>query len=274
MRDAYREAALVLSEDPEGAVLFDRVLGTWPPNAHKERIQECEAYLKAKPGSQHAGMILMKLMEWYPKVGLDPVEACKALMRTCRLHEEVQRAFFCRHVPAWSSWHVIGPFPPAGLDVGMDEVWPPERGVDLTWKATSADGFPLSWKQTDARKGDASGYVDLQKWLVEKVSKNKQRDVENGPRFMYAYRIVRANQQRRAMIFFGAEEVVSIWLNGKPVVNRATPGGQKDAHAVDITLKEGENEILLKVGAAEGRLGFFFRIADPNGCPLPDLPAQ
>ena len=60
----------------------------------------------------------------------------------------------------------------------------------------------------------------------------------------------------------------------KPVVIRATPGSEKDRQTVDITLKEGENEILLKVGAAEGRLGFFFRIADPNGCPLPDLPAQ
>jgi hypothetical protein len=156
----------------------------------------------------------------------------------------------------------------------MDEVWPPERGVDLAWKATPADGFPLAWKQTDVRKNDASGRVDLQKWFSDKLPRGKARDVENSPRFVYAYRSIRANQQRRAMIFFGADEVISIWLNGKPVVNRARPGGQKDAQALDITLKEGENEILLKVGAAEGRMGFFFRIADPNGCPLPDLPAQ
>ena len=118
MREAYREASRLLPDTPEGAALFERLLDTWPADAWKDRIRECEAYLKAQPGTQHAGLILDKLREWYPKIGLDPVESCKALMRTHRIQEDIQRGFFRRLVPAWTDWQVIGPFHAVGLAVG------------------------------------------------------------------------------------------------------------------------------------------------------------
>ena len=114
---------------------------------------------------------------------------------------------------------------------------------------------------------------DVDRILRESIG-DKRTEIEATARFAYAFRKVTAKQQRRVLLLYGARERISIWLNGKLVVRQGAPGDRKDARTVDVTLKEGENEILLKVGASGSKWGFYFRIADLSGCPLPDLPTE
>jgi len=251
-----------------------RLLDTYPAAAHRERIQECETYLKNRPNSIHAGAILKMLLELYPMVKRDPVASCKALMQSHRIHQDVQREFYRQHVPAWTHWHLIGPFTAMNLESGMDLALAPERVVDLEWKAVVGADLRLAWQDVPPEKGDAQGWLDLKRWLIDRLPKKKRSEVEAASRFAYAFRMVQAKQQRRALLLYGASERISIWLNGKLVVKQDEPGTHKDARAVDVTLKEGDNEILLKTGASGNKWGFFFRIADPSGCPLPDLPTE
>ena len=45
----------------------------------------------------------------------------------------------------------------------------------------------------------------------------------------------------------------------------------KDKEFVPVTLRSGENEILIKVGVQRERLGFVFRISDLDGKPFEDI---
>jgi hypothetical protein len=78
--------------------------------------------------------------------------------------------------------------------------------------------------------------------------------------------------KRRGILLFGAEDTVSIWLNGKRVVSELETQPRKDKELVEVQLRSGENEILIKVGCPrEKRLGFMFRIADLDGKPFADI---
>ena len=78
--------------------------------------------------------------------------------------------------------------------------------------------------------------------------------------------------KRRGLLLFGAQDMVSIWLNGKRVATEVETQAQKDKEAVEVQLRSGENEILIKVGCQrEQRLGFVFRLADQDGRPFPDI---
>ena len=93
-----------------------------------------------------------------------------------------------------------------------------------------------------------------------------------GPYFGFAYSKFNVPTKRRGLLLFGAQDMVSIWLNGKRVVNELETQAQKDKETIEVQLRSGENEILIKAGVSrDQRLGFVFRLADLDGRPFPDV---
>ena len=123
----------------------------------------------------------------------------------------------------------------------------------------------------DKGNPNAGGFVDLYPPLFSKLDNDTRGKLEKGPYFGYAYSRFTVPTKRKALLLFGANDIVSIWVNGRRMVNEAAPGNAKDCGAVEISLNNGANEILIKPGVTQGHLGFFCRVADETGRPFDDV---
>jgi len=76
---------------------------------------------------------------------------------------------------------------------------------------------------------------------------------------------VRAEGAREVALMLGASEEVRVWHDGAPVFEaRGIHTFAPDAHAVRLQLREGWNEIALKIGAQDGSCQLFARLVDPE----------
>ena len=77
---------------------------------------------------------------------------------------------------------------------------------------------------------------------------------------------------RKAVLASGSDDGGKIWLNRRLVTGvsgarSAAPGQDK----VDVELKAGWNEVLVKIHQSHGGWGFYFELLDPDGRSWPDL---
>ena len=284
LQSAYRESADLLADSADGWVMLQKVLQLYPKEDRANRIQECQNYLKAHPETQNALPMLKMLEALYAEEtaaktdkGRTPLERCEELMSACNLSLESRRGFYAQRVPSWTEWSVLGPFAAAGENRGMDQALPPEKSVDLEWKTKGPLDLSLAWKKYVKNKDEwnPNGMTNLWRALLaDNLPTPKREEVERSPYFAYAYRKVNVPAARRAALFFGVNDAISIWVNGRRVVNASMPGNWKDSQCVEVPLRQGENEILVKAGVAAYQLGFYFRIAEPSGRAYADLPKE
>ncbi|MCZ7648435.1 MAG: hypothetical protein M5U26_24775 [Planctomycetota bacterium] len=278
-RDVYREVADLVPDSPESWVFLQRILGTYSGDgAVREQIKECQDFLRRHPATPNALPILDRLRDLFAADGThNTVSRCEDLMRDLKLPRDIQRAFYSKYVEGWTQWQAIGPFTALGERRGMDQVMDAERAFDPAWKPQGPFNKELAWKkiknEKDPKRGKSS-WVDLSELLMGDFDKQQRAEVERAPYFAYAYRKVSATQEGPAVAYFGAYDTISIWVNGQRVVTERQPGNEKDAGNAAIHLRNGDNEILIKVGCNERKLGFNFRLADPFGRPLQELPVD
>jgi hypothetical protein len=75
-----------------------------------------------------------------------------------------------------------------------------------------------------------------------------------------------------ATLLLGSDDGVKVWLNGKLVhSNNASRGVSPDQDKITVTLKEGTNELLLKVTNGAGDWGAAVRFAGPDGKSLESI---
>jgi len=273
-QELYRKVAGIIPDTPEGLAFLRRVLDFFPdPGRAGKCKEELRSFLKAYPNTTNGAAIMKLLHGFFADAGEpDPRAACEAVLQEYKLPRDVKRAYYNEFAPAWSEWHVLGPFAAQGDLRGMDVIIGPERGVDINWKTVNSSGLEIGWKKISNRIGpdkkpNSDPVVDLRRHLlVPKVLENK------GPYFGFAYTKFNVPSKRRALLLFGAQDIVSIWLNGKRVANELETQPQKDKETAEVQLRSGENEILIKVGVSrDQRLGFVFRIADKDGKPFADI---
>lgn len=77
----------------------------------------------------------------------------------------------------------------------------------------------------------------------------------------YAYTTINSEVAGKAVLALGSDDGVRVWLNGKVVHdNLIARGISKDNDVVTVTLKKGENPLLVKVEQGAGGWGFVLRI--------------
>lgn len=139
--------------------------------------------------------------------------------------------------PKTEPWQLVGPFKSTNLVVGLNTKFGPETNIDLKAK-----------------------YMGVR----EEIKWNAKPDYEDGKRNLlvnelhgvhgayYFYRTITVPDERKVQFTIRADGVFRFTVNGEQVAERTVPSTKVET--VSVTLKKGENKLLLKqvteVGAA------------------------
>ncbi|MBN9121943.1 MAG: hypothetical protein J0I06_22845 [Planctomycetes bacterium] len=132
-------------------------------------------------------------------------------------------------------WYYAGPFDNADK-AGFDFAYPPEKKIDLKATYEGKGGANVGWKEFAGFK--LGQLVDLQK-LFPKVRTNA---------VVYLYHEFDAPRAYKWPLSFGSDDTLSVFINGKRVFHEPyTRPAAADQDRVEIDVKEGKNELLVKV---------------------------
>ena len=159
-----------------------------------------------------------------------------------------------------NQWLVLGPFDNTS-GIGYDTAYITEDAteIDLTAEYDGVvDGEERKVKWQKSADDTFNGFIDFGRNDNWKVA--------------YAWVTVTSPDEREVQFRIGSDDQSKIWLNGKEVY--AFPDyrwAQVDNETIPVTLKAGKNTILVKICNEELSWGFYFRITDADGKPIPDL---
>lgn len=153
-------------------------------------------------------------------------------------------------------WLTLGPF--KNIDsMGHGNAYIPEETIQIDTKAKyyGRDGL-ISWKKSEYRLLDGH-YVF---------------PGENDMSAAYVWGIVISPDERDVTFRFDSDDQGTIWLNGKHVFKHdRTSGLSYDRYTIPVTLKQGENTLLIKVCNSKSSWDFYLRLTDAEGIPIKDL---
>ncbi len=156
-----------------------------------------------------------------------------------------------------SRWITLGPF--KNIDtMGTVYAYIPEETtqIDPTAKYNGRNGL-ISWNKSDYRLLDGH-YVfhgDNNDWSLA-----------------YVWTIVSSPKKQDVVLRFDSDDQGIIWLNGTEVFRHfRTSGTQMDRYKTPITLKQGENTILVKISNSSMTWDFYMRLTDKDGNPIQGL---
>lgn len=164
-----------------------------------------------------------------------------------------------RHPPGHiAAWRLLGPF-----DNPSNSAFQSARSLEnnpgLEGPFAGKGERALHWRQHTSQSD--AGYVNLKAAITSESWS-----------LAYAACSVVSPEAREAWLEVGSDDGVQVWLNGEQIWKRdAYRIAWPRQDIVPIHLREGRNDILLKVGQAEGDWGFYCRITDDLGNPWPDL---
>ncbi|RKU15907.1 hypothetical protein C6503_13355 [Candidatus Poribacteria bacterium] len=248
--DRYEDALAQIKQrlntmEPEA---FGRWLAAWISRAGKNATDK-ERYVE----------MLDTLMNTAPNNLTDHLEVNLKLAEFCRENAmpEKSKAYVQKTgVITEDVWLILGPFDNT-KGIGYDTAYIAEDAtqIDTTAKYDSVDG-QISWqKSTD---DTLNGYIDLGQDINWRVA--------------YAFATVTSPDEREAQIHFDSDDQGKVFLNGEEVfTNTGAHSVRIDRYTIPVTLKSGENSILVKVCNEEVKWEFYLRITDPDGKPFTDL---
>ncbi len=155
-------------------------------------------------------------------------------------------------------WITLGPF--KNIDsIGVENAYIPEETtqIDTTAKYYGRDEL-ISWKKSKYRSLDGH-YMFVS-------------DNNDDWSAAYVWAIVISPDERDITMRFDSDDQGTVWLNGKQVFNHLRTSGERiDRYTIPVTLKQGENTILVKICNSSQGWGFYMRLTDAEGNPLEDL---
>jgi len=135
------------------------------------------------------------------------------------------------------SWYAAGPFTAESGRVAFDTPFAPEAGVDLSLE----QGGERVWRERAELADDTAHTLAGERAAT------------------YLYRTIRAPSPRRFSFAVGSDDAVKVWLNGRLVHEHwVLRGVQVGQDAVSVELREGSNDLLMKVVNQAGGYGFAF----------------
>ena len=155
-------------------------------------------------------------------------------------------------------WITLGPF--KNIDsIGVENAYIPEETtqIDTTAKYYGRDEL-ISWKKSKYRSLDGH-YMFVS-------------DNNDDWSAAYVWAIVISPDKRDITMRFDSDDQGTVWLNGKQVFNHLRTSGERiDRYTIPVTLKQGENTILVKICNSSQGWGFYMRLTDAEGNPIEDL---
>ncbi len=152
------------------------------------------------------------------------------------------------------NWQVIGPFE---FGKGLEEIYPPEKEIDLDATYQSADG-PVKWKKITT---PTSGYLNF----LDVFYKNPEDNPADLSAIGYAYIRVESPNDRKIQLTLGSNDGAKLWVNKKVIYNEHVGrGAVADQVFLDANLNKGVNHILVKVENLGYNWGLYLRVVDPK----------
>ena len=143
----------------------------------------------------------------------------------------------------WTPWYHIGTFQKPRKS-SFSEVFPPETEIDLK---KSYDG--LKWSPHP-------------EWVDGVV-----HDLQTGGNTAtYLYRTVTVTAPKIITGYFGSDDGMAFWFNGKKLISKDTPrGAAPNQDQAKLELAAGENKLLFKIHNQSGGCGFYFSTNPTSG---------
>ena len=170
-----------------------------------------------------------------------------------KANKQIQKTGFITE----DAWMILGPFDNSN-EIGYDTTYIQEESpmIDLTAKYDGLNG-QVSWEKFSDEALDA--YIHLGEYNVDW-------------RVSYIFATVTSPDERKAQIRWDSDDQGKVWLNGKQIsAHTKTFAAEIDKYTIPVTLKQGKNNILVKVCNRQSGWGFYLRITDQNGKPFDDL---
>ena len=132
-------------------------------------------------------------------------------------------------------WFYVGPFDNTDK-VGFDHAYPPEKSVDLAAKYPGKGGRQIGWKE----------YKDFRPGTVLDLARLFPRDHDNA--VVYLYHAFESPRAFKLTLSFGSDDTLSVFFNGKRLFHEAyVRAAEPDQDLVDVEVREGRNELLVKI---------------------------
>ncbi|MCC5876482.1 MAG: hypothetical protein JJU11_09725 [Candidatus Sumerlaeia bacterium] len=213
----------------------------------QEALQNPSLADAAVPPAIIAGNHLLQLGQGESAVGFIGA-AANAAGRPVPTGDTVSEAMAFLH----HGW-VTGPLRADTFEAGWEKAWAGEPDLDAIDPPKSPD---LGWVPFDASA--SGGTIDL-------IAMHGQED----HCFAYAFLLFEMDEAGPATLRIGSDDGVIAWLNGEKVhENRVMRGLIIDNDHAPVTLKEGENRLLLKISQGTAGWGYSVRLTTPDGFPL------
>jgi hypothetical protein len=157
--------------------------------------------------------------------------------------------------PKFGAWHYLGPLDNTGMR-GFDTPHPCETKLDLKAVYEGKDKEKIAWKEAKFADG-----------AVNNLALFKPQHNVNAA--VYLYRTIEVASAMELPISLGSDDTLTVWLNGQKVLaNNVYRAAAPDQDRVNLQLKAGKNDLLLKVCQGEGEWAFYFQ-AEKALAPVP-----
>ena len=170
--------------------------------------------------------------------------------------------------PMVREWNVVGPFDLGlagtadaersdktrsylkGRLPGWENLLPPEKQVDLGMSYPGKAGKRIGWEPI---KAEQSGLVDLAAHFAAETA------------VACAVSYIHSPKGGKYEFTCGSDDSIRVAINGKEVWKKHTERSAAcDADVFSADLKQGWNEVLVKLAHRTGDWGFYFRVIDPE----------
>jgi hypothetical protein len=152
-------------------------------------------------------------------------------------------------------WHWIGPFDNTDK-VGFDAVYPPEKKIELDQKYPGKSG-EVAWKE-------------LPRFELGKLFNLAKLVPASNHTVVYLYHEVEVKGDDPVLmpLMLGSDDTISVWLNGKRLLHEdAERPAAPDQHQVELALRPGKNQLLLKIGNLGGNYEVYVHPEFPKSMP-------
>lgn len=137
------------------------------------------------------------------------------------------------------AWNRLGPFAANSTEAALNKNFGPERRVDLK------------------KKHGKQAWIEEAGWEDGKVIDFPYLDATSAS---YLYRTVEVKEPTELSVSLGSDDGIKVWLNGKEILkNLVNRSAAADQEKLNLSLRSGTNELLVKIVNNTGNTGFYFQ---------------
>ena len=165
------------------------------------------------------------------------------------------------------TWYLVGPFYPPNGQKNFTLAFPPEQDAALNRRdelSSVLEGVEGVGKSGVAA-ALAKSYGNLRWKACPQFEDGTPHDLTAGSNgSTYLYRTIKVPKDTTLTGYFGSDDGMRAWLNGKLLISNDTPRGHApNQDTAKLDLKADENHLLLKIHNNTGGHGFYFHTS-PN----------